>query len=502
MYPKGKTKWYTIATYVAVGVTIFINQVSAQQGAGINDNDIEILTRGPVHEAFAETIVYDPEPGLVIPKRPPAAIEELPPEHQPDGENVSWIPGYWAWDDDREDFIWVSGIWRSLPPERQWIPGYWAPAGQGAQWTSGYWADANLEEVEYLPEPPATVEAGPNSPAPSADYRWLPGSWVWQNNVYAWRPGYWAPGQDNWTWIPSRYVWTSRGYVFVDGYFDYNVDRRGVLYAPVYFKSNIYAQRSFRFSPVTVINPTVFANHLFLRPNYGHYYFGDYYGANYLTQGFSPWFSYHNRNSGYDPFYAQQRWQHRSDQQWNQRKETEYAQRRDNERNRPPRDLRTQRERFGRGGNALDDSFRVGSTWDELVQRKAIPQRFQPLAPDARQQLGKRGQEIRVLNEQRLKLESEIATRTGGQADRTETPFRTRSPRSTIVGAPIKKLEPAKAPPKAIAAPPADPKVQPNPRPPRGDKSEQPARGKGKEGEGRGKSGKGGSDGEGPRDPS
>ena len=40
---------------------------------------------------------------------------------------------------------------------------------QGFQWTSGYWADAKASEVEYLPEPPATVEAGPNIAAPSAD---------------------------------------------------------------------------------------------------------------------------------------------------------------------------------------------------------------------------------------------------------------------------------------------------------------------------------------------
>ena len=50
-------------------------------------------------------------------------------------------------------------------------------------------------EIEYLPEPPATVEAGPNIAAPSADDIWLPGCWIWQQNRYAWRPGYWTQGQ-------------------------------------------------------------------------------------------------------------------------------------------------------------------------------------------------------------------------------------------------------------------------------------------------------------------
>ncbi|XZE43504.1 hypothetical protein SH467x_003068 [Pirellulaceae bacterium SH467] len=468
-----------------------MNPAIAQVGVAPADNEVEILTRGPVHEAFAETIVFDPEPGLAIPKKPPAAIEELPPEQQPEGDNITWIPGYWAWDDDREDFIWVSGIWRAAPPDRQWIPGYWAPAGKGAQWTSGYWADASLQEIEYLPEPPATVEAGPNVPAPSADHSWLPGSWVWQQNGYAWRPGYWAPGQDDWNWIPARYVWTPRGYVFVDGYFDYNVNRRGVLYAPVYFRSSAYTQRDFRYSPVTVINPNVFSNHLFLRPSYGHYYFGDYYGANYATQGISPWFSFNNRNSGYDPFYAQQRWQHRNDQQWNQRMATEYTRRRDHEPNRPPRDLRSQRERFAQGGTVADDSFRVGTTLEELSQSKALPHRIQPLAPEARQQLSKRGSEIRALNEQRLKWESDVTGRAGGRTDSKATPMRTRIPRSTIVGSPIQKLAPGKAPPKVIAAPPADPRVQPKPRPPRVEKGQPPVRGKGNDGEGRGKGDKG-----------
>ena len=133
------------------------------------EEGVQVLTRGPVHEAFAETVTFDPEPGIVVPKAPPAAIEEVPPEQRPEGANVAWIPGYWGWDDERNDFLWVSGIWRDLPPGRQWVPGYWGKSGQGFQWTSGYWADAKVSEVEYLPEPPATVEAGPNIAAPSAD---------------------------------------------------------------------------------------------------------------------------------------------------------------------------------------------------------------------------------------------------------------------------------------------------------------------------------------------
>ncbi len=247
---------------------------------------IEVLTRGPVHEAFAGALASDPQPGLVIQTRPPQAIEELPPDQRPEGDNVTWIPGYWAWDDERSDFLWVSGVWRNLPPGRQWVPGYWAQADAEYQWTSGYWADAQVNEIEYLPEPPATVEVGPSTAAPAADQTWVSGCWVWQENRYAWRPGFWAASQPGWLWTPAHYVSTPRGYVFVDGYWDYPVARRGLLFAPVYFSSANYSQRGFSYSPTSVINPGTFIDNWFVRPQYQHSYFGDYGAANYRTAGY------------------------------------------------------------------------------------------------------------------------------------------------------------------------------------------------------------------------
>jgi hypothetical protein len=184
-------RWRTVTALVAVGTSIGLSQHIAaqqslpppqQQATAVGQAGVEVLTRGPVHEAFAETITFDPDPGIVVPKAPPADIEEVTPEQRPEGKNLTWIPGYWAWDDERNDFLWVSGIWRALPPDRQWVPGYWGQSQQGFQWTSGYWADAAASEIDYLPEPPATVEAGPNIAAPTADEIWLPGCWIWQQN--------------------------------------------------------------------------------------------------------------------------------------------------------------------------------------------------------------------------------------------------------------------------------------------------------------------------------
>jgi YXWGXW repeat-containing protein len=430
--------WCIVTTLFAISISIGFNNAAALQRGPLDG--VEVLTRGPVHEAFAETVTFDPEPGLVAPKTPPAPIEELPPEQRPEGANVAWIPGYWAWDDERSDFLWVSGIWRALPPGRQWVPGYWARSGQGAQWSSGYWADAKISEVEYLPEPPATVETGPNVAAPSEEHTWLPGSWLWQQNRYAWRPGYWAAGQSDWNWVPAHYVWTPRGYVFVDGYYDYSVARRGVLFAPVYFNSGIYSQPGFSYSPAMVVSPAIFGSHLFLRPSYGHYYYGDYYGSNYATAGFSPWFSFNSSRYGYDPFYAQQRWVHRGDRAWDQNIQANFRDLRANENLRPPRTWADQNTRLASAGNSNRQGLVVATSLDELAKSNEHPLRFQPLNQTERQQLSQHGQAVTQLREQRQKLEGQAVDLSAAKSKSSN------------------EFHPAKVtlPPSPIAAPPAD----------------------------------------------
>ena len=79
------------------------------QGAAVDadegDGPAEVLIRGPVHEAFAEPVTFNPKPGFIAPRQPPELVEELPPDQKPEGDNVAWISGYWSWDDDRKDFI-------------------------------------------------------------------------------------------------------------------------------------------------------------------------------------------------------------------------------------------------------------------------------------------------------------------------------------------------------------------------------------------------------------
>ena len=458
-------KWCVVSTLLALGSSVGFNKSLFAQAVPVDaENGVQVLTRGPVHEAFAETVTFDPEPGIVTPKAPPADIEEVPPEQRPEGDNVAWIPGYWGWDDERNDFLWVSGVWRALPPGRQWVPGYWGKSAEGFQWTSGYWADAETSEVEYLPEPPATVEAGPNIAASSADQTWLPGCWVWQNRRYAWRPGFWATVEPDWVWVPAHYVWAPRGYVFVDGYWDYSIARRGVLFAPVYFEGGLRMQRGFSYTPTTVIDLGVFANHLFLRPRYQHYYFGDYYAANYRGAGFHPWFSINSGRFGYDPIYAHQRWQHRQDRGWEQRQRADFQGRRDHDDLRPPRTWAAQGLLNASEATSRAGLPRVASLLDDLRGRKDSPLRFQAVNPSERKQFSQHGQNVQRFREQRQKLETSAVVAPAESRSKKFVPARVKLHGSPIVAKRGADLGKGHAPPKTYKATKPDPKVVAKPR--------------------------------------
>ncbi|MGA2619041.1 MAG: hypothetical protein ABSF26_15645 [Thermoguttaceae bacterium] len=286
-------------------------------GAAIaqSDPNAEVLTRGPVHEAYAAPLTAGQTAGVIVPKRPAAPIEEVPPDMKPEGQNSTWIPGYWSYDDERRDFIWVSGVWRVPPPGYRWMPGYWQDAGgQGYQRISGYWMPARVEETTYLPQPPQSIEAGPTSAAPDANQFWVPGSWQWRDNRYVWQPGYWTVYRSDWIWVPATYSWTPRGWVYVPGYWDYPLARRGLVFSPVYFARPVAVYR-----PAICLDAGVFSISLFARPAYGHYYFGDYYDERYVAFGIRPWFYYNSPRVGYDPLFGYYRWyhvDHMGERQW------------------------------------------------------------------------------------------------------------------------------------------------------------------------------------------
>jgi hypothetical protein len=436
------------------------------------EDGVQVLTRGPVHEAFAEAVVFDPEPSVVVREAPPDAVDEAPPDQGP--EDAAWIPGYAAWDDERGDYVWASGVWRSPPPGRQWVSGYWGRCESGFQWVPGYWAAAEVEEIEYLPEPPAAVEAGPVGVPPSADHGWIPGAWVWWHRVplrgrYAWCPGYWVAAQADWDWIPPHCTWTPRGYVFVDGYWDYPVARRGVLFAPVRFDAAAHVR--FSYSPSVAIDAAALADHLFVRPEYHSYYFGDYYDAGYSAAGFYWACSFNATRRGYDPIWAHRRWEHRRDGGWEARVEADFRNRRDHAEARPPRTLVAQdfaaaaaarRAALGAGGRA---GSAVAVRLDQLAKGGEGPARLRAVDGEERRRLAQRGDEVRRFREERRALEAPAEPAHG--RPRAPEPDRARLPKPAIAAKPAEGRGGGRTPPRRHEAPAPDPKVEARPRGPR-----------------------------------
>ena len=288
-----------------------------QSNEPFEEIEAEPMARGPVHEAFAEPIDFDQEQVFLVPKAPPTAIEELPPDGKPEGEGVVWIPGYWSWDDDRSDFIWVSGVWRYTPVGREWVAGQWQAEGDKYRWIPGYWAPTTGNgpaQVNRVPMPPASLESGPNREAPSDDHFWIPGTWQYRSDRYVWRPGFWSVCHDDWVWVPDHYIPLGRQCAYVPGYWDYGWEQRGVLYAPCYIDYRRYVGRRYAYRPQIAINTVGAFLHLWVRPSYRHYYFGDYYDSRYVGFGIRPWYSYHRPfYRAYDPLFVHYNWRYGRD---------------------------------------------------------------------------------------------------------------------------------------------------------------------------------------------
>jgi hypothetical protein len=364
-------------------------------------NEAEVYNRGPLHEAYAAPASADPEQGPVVAQQPPEVIEEVPPEHAPEGDNVVWIPGYWAFDEELNDFLWVSGLWRDAPPGRRWVPGYWNEAEGGWRWIAGAWMEEGTDELAYLPPPPPTQERGPNGPQPAEDQFWVPGHWDYGGADYRWRPGYWAPHQSQWVWVPAQYVWTPRGCLFVPGYWDFVLGYRGVCFAPVYFPGHRWGRP---WTPTVAVNVwDSLVVHLWTRPGYGRYYFGDYYGPRYAQRGFIPFYDAHRRH-GYDPLYVYFRWRFGGDFDrrlagWHQHFEAR-------EELRPRRTVREQREFADRNrDNAAVAATNVAIDLDRLVLAEDSRVAFTSIAASQRQRVAEEARTLREFGRERARFE-------------------------------------------------------------------------------------------------
>jgi len=104
---------------MALTASVLYGQDAEQAPPTPAEEQPEVLTQGPVHEAFAEPVDLQAQQGLVAQSQPPPEIVEEPPAEKPVGRRFVWVPGYWAWDPQRQGYVWVSGCWRAAV--RRWL---------------------------------------------------------------------------------------------------------------------------------------------------------------------------------------------------------------------------------------------------------------------------------------------------------------------------------------------------------------------------------------------
>jgi hypothetical protein len=418
-----RTSIVALISPLALGLAFSVStwaQAPAANDAPAQPEGVEVLARGPVHEAFAEPAIRGPRPTPLVPKAPPEPIEELPPEQKPAGDNVQWIPGYWAWDEERADYLWVSGTWRAVPPDRQWLPGHWNQANRGWQWVAGYWHPAGQQTVEFLPQPPDPVaEAMTPAPGPFRDNVYVPGTWIFRDNRYVWRPGFWMGYRPGWVWIPAHYLWTPGGFLFVEGYWDFALANRGLLFAPVFLTPRSYLRPGWSYRPSYVLLDDFLTSALFVRLTTNHYYFGDYFDPRYTRLGFTPWVDFRINRTFYDPLFAYFRWHHRADPAVEQDLQQLYAARREGRAPRPPQTL-AQQQTLAK--NRTTSTSRNNVTPLVPLNQAKTTVKLQPVPSTQLVAERQAVKELRALSRERSQVEADVAAQRSPRAGTARTP--------------------------------------------------------------------------------
>ncbi len=259
----------------------------------VDAQTIQTYESGPIHEAFVT-----PSSGRLlldaVAEQPPQDITERIPKQL--DLQAEWISGYWHWDFDLQDFVWVSGVWRRPPPGHQWISGYWKSIEEEWVWISGYWSKVLPQHTHYIGvAPPDPIDEN-MGPPPTSHYFWVPGHWffLFDINEYRWVSGHWEELDPNWVYIPSHYTWSPGGYVFIPAYWDWVIEERGTAYSAVIIDPDYRYQ--IVFEPILILDSQEIVKRLFVRyPDYlsvvhHHYYYHQEYWHSFCC--LPPWWTW------------------------------------------------------------------------------------------------------------------------------------------------------------------------------------------------------------------
>ena len=290
----------------ALGLAVLIG---ASSGATYQPDDpdlpppqFSVETRGPVHEAFVQRNEGKPEIGVAIGKQPPPPLPERPPEQHPTTRTWSGFPAIGHGTPTATILCGSAARFAIRLRDAAGCPaiGQILPrAGIGRRGSGPRKINAHLR---YTPEPPAPLEDGPTTPPPDDNSTYIPGYWFYNEADQALRLaarflGAMRAGQ---IWTNPQYSWAPGGYAFCDGYWDYPLDNRGLLYAPAYFPTPLWNNPGWFYRPSYIVALGAFFNSGFYRPGYNNFFFGNYYGNNYASLGYRPWWG-SNAQPGLQP---------------------------------------------------------------------------------------------------------------------------------------------------------------------------------------------------------
>jgi hypothetical protein len=334
-----------------------------------------------------------------------------------------------------------------VPPNRVWVSGYWAPEGASFRWISGYWSEPAAAQVYYPPPPEMIVEATP--PAPNDSSFFVAGTWIYRDSRYLWRPGYWSPYRPGWLWTQPHYVGTPGGYVFVDGYWDYDFQRRGVLFAPAYFGPQYYGGNGF-YRPSFALATNLLYASLFVQPNASYYYFGNYFGPQYTSLGYTPWLDYRYSGRYADPAWSYYAWQNRGTPRWEEQMRTAYVSRQRGETAAPPRQIDTAAvQPQPKTANATQNVNLVVPIQQLQAQSDV---KLRAVTKDDTVVIQRHSEEIRNVARARQKVESKVDAKSSQRVVQADLPLPKAAPRAATSEQP---------PPLPVL-----PKVNPDAKPP------------------------------------
>jgi len=186
----------------------------------------------PLHEAVVGTPYMAAD--FAAPSAPPDPVVEDRPA-QPDPSNT-WIGGYWWWSGGLGRYVWVSGVWRSPPPDETWTQGSWINNGSNQFiWSPGVWTATGsppLDASILTTAPPDAPDEAQGDP-PDQESLWIPGFYLWSGGVYGWHAGSWGrPPSAGLMYVGARYAYVGGRYHYQPGRWDRPFERRGTVYRP------------------------------------------------------------------------------------------------------------------------------------------------------------------------------------------------------------------------------------------------------------------------------